>query len=185
MKLTRFPKKNISAILTIAIRDSWIQPRSPFVRAICKRSEKEDRRRERILRIPSGISGGALSRPDSFGGASSAIDNNKDGTIVMTRMRIVYRPISHERPPCAPRRGGCDLRARRERDINSDHILIALYLMPRLRECGPGDREKYTLAASGKGQRESRMYRISPRVRRSGGCAREESRTEMYTECKP
>lgn len=41
----------------------------------------------RILQIPSGISDGALSRPDSFGGVSLAIDNNKGDTIAVTQMR--------------------------------------------------------------------------------------------------
>lgn len=93
-------------------------PESPCIRAIYKRSKKENRRTEcrRILRIPSGISCGALSY--SFGGVSLAIDNNKGDTMVVTQMRnCLSARHCTVRLPVAPCRGGCDLHEQKKREI--------------------------------------------------------------------
>lgn len=73
------------------------------------------------MRIPSRISGEALSCPDSFGGAafprrSITTEADTDSRDLNAELFIVqYCTI--EKRPVAPRRGGRDLRKERQREI--------------------------------------------------------------------
>lgn len=125
----------------------------------------------RILRIPLRISGGALSCPDSFGGVSLAIDNNEGDTIVVTQMRnYLLSNIARSRNGPSARRALPEvgaISARRE----GERLLIPSYPNCIISHASPsrerlGNREKYT-ASLPERQREPRMYRISPRARRS------------------